>query len=532
MSESKFYRDSMYGDSADPTGRIIEDLSQVQGDLAELKRNGNGTIDAQARADIATANNNINIYGRKAVYVESYDSLKVLLGDGTYDYAPCIQKAHDVAAGSSLAVIYPSGRVLQVGTPIRLKNNNGNYIFGNRCVLKRVGLTATSDTPIMYYMGLTDIGGTTKSYSYNSGVFIYDMKFMGTGYGVGYKHAIAGELYLNNCMFDSTLEVGVVLSGTNGVHFYNCQIAGSKKGIFCARVAEDSYTVGYTSEGAGWNDGIYMVGGMITCSTDGYGFYYSGTTSEGVIKFQNIKLIGNTRATGIYGKSFTNMIVDGGWSEYFNGGRVIWADSDASAGGYEPNLLVVRNWQFTHTASGGKADYSVSSKAVRTLIEDCHFLNNPWQQHILYQSGSLSSLRINTTAQPTAVDTTNGTITLPKTNISDTRDIIVTDGTNSYYCVFNADMGASGYKYNTYTYTTPMKRAKWWVWGTYTDAYYTTRILTPTLSTSTTYTINSIDDSTGLCEIVRPVFQGLTAKANAVAYGNFGVILVKDPMVR
>jgi len=474
----------------------------------------------------------VGVQGRKAIYVESYFDLKAPVGDGTFDYAPCIQAAHDAAAPGSLVVVYPSAMLLQVGTPIRLKNQNGNYVFGNRCVLKRIGLLATSDSPTMYYMGLTTAGGTAKSYNYNSGVYLYDFKFMSaTTFGVGYKHAIAGELYINNCIFDNSLEVGIVLSGTNGCHIYNCQIAGNKKGIFCARVAEDSYTVNYTIEGTGWNDGVYVIGGMITCSANGYGLYYSGSYNEGVVKVSNIKLIGAAGATGIYGRAFTNMIIDGGWCEYFNGGKVIHADADAQSGNYEPDILVVRDFQFTHR-TGYKADYSIYSRAVRTTIENCQFLNNANIQHIYYSSGSQNNLRIATTAQPTAVDTTFGTITLPKTNLIDTRDLIITDGTNTYYLVFNADMGASGYKYNTYTYTTPTVRPKWWKWGTYVDSYSITRITNPVLATSTTYTINSTDDTAGLCEVIKPVFHALSGRSSAVGWGGFGTVLVKDPMPR
>jgi hypothetical protein len=422
----------------------------------------------------------IALYGRRAVYVESYDSLKVAI-DGGYDYYPCIQAAHDAAAANSAVVVYPSGKVLSVTQPIRLKNQNGNYIFMNRCVLKRVGLLATSDSPIMYYMGLTDIGGTLKSYNYNSGVYIFDGKFMSEGYGVGYKHAIAGEAYFNHCVFDNSLEVGVVLSGTNGIHFFGCQIAGNVKGVFCARVAEDSYTVNYTAEGPGWNDGVYIVGGQITCSDNGYGLYYSGSNNEGVLKLQNVKIIGAAGATGVYARSFTNFIVDGGWCEYFNGGKVFHADADSTAAGYEPDQFIVRDFQFTHR-TGYKADYSIYSRAVRTFIESCQFLSNTNQQHIYYSCGTQNTLRIALSLQPTVIDTTFGTITFPKASIPDTRDLIITDGTNSYYLVFNADMGANGYKYNTYTYTTPTVRSKWWKYGTYVDSYNITRITNPTLS--------------------------------------------------
>lgn len=470
------------------------------------------------------------LYGRKAIHVESYDNLKIAVASG-YDYSPCIQAAHDEAAGISAVVVYPSAQVLQVSQPIRLKNQNGNYVFGNRCVLKRIGLASTSDSPIMYYLGLTDIGGTTKSYNYSSGVYLFDFKFMGEGYGVGYKHAIAGEAYINRCTFDNTLEVGTVLSGTNGIHFYDCQISGNKKGIFCARVAEDSYTVNYTIEGTGWNDGIYITGGKITCSSNGYGVYYSGSFNEGVIKLQDVIIIGALNATGVYARSFTNLMVYGGWCEYFNGGKVFHADADSTASGYEPDIFEIRGFQFTHR-TGYKADYSIYSRAVRTTIDNCQFLSNTNQQHIYYSCGSQSTLRIALSQQPTVIDTTFGTVTFNKTNIPDTRDLIITDGTNSYYLVFNADMGANGYKYNTYTYTTPTKKAKWWIYGTYLSEYNITRITNPTLALTTTYTINSTDDSAGLCEVIKPVFHGLTSRANAIGYGGFGTILVKDPMPR
>jgi hypothetical protein len=482
---------------------------------------------------LADNTSKIGIFGRKAFYVESYYNLKIAVANG-YDYAPCIQKAFDDASGTSSIVVFPSGQNLLVGSPIRIKGQNGNHIFGNRCVLTRTGLTTSSDSPILYYLGLTDIGGTSKSYNYNSGVYIHELKFMSdSGFGVGYKHAIAGQLYMYNCVFDSTLENGVVLSGTNGVHFQGCQFSGSKKGLFCAKVAEDSYTVNYTVEGTGWNDGIHIVGGTITAPLNGHGVYYSGSTSEGILVVEKAILIGSQSgsSTGIYARSFSNVIVEKCWSEYFNSGKVVHADADSTAGNYEPDSLVVSKCNFTNY-SGSKPDYNIYSRAVRTYIDDCVFLNNPLTNHIFYSVGSANTLRINTAAQPTAIDTTNGTITFPKTGILDTRDLFITDGTNNYYLVFNADMGASGYKYNTYTYTTPMKRVKEWRFGTFNDEYYITRILTPTLSLSTTYTITSTDDSNGVCEVSRPIFQGLTAKANAVGYGGFGAIIVKNPMIR
>jgi hypothetical protein len=110
---------------------------------------------------------NLTVIGQHAFYVESYYNLKIAVANG-YDYAPCIQKAFDDAAGTSSIVVFPSGQNLLVGSPIRIKGQNGNHIFGNRCVLTRTGLTASSDSPILYYLGLTDIGGTSKSYNYNS----------------------------------------------------------------------------------------------------------------------------------------------------------------------------------------------------------------------------------------------------------------------------------------------------------------------------------------------------------------------------
>lgn len=469
----------------------------------------------------------------EAIRVESYDSLKVAIASG-YDYAPCIQKAFDDAAALGQAVVFPTGKTLLVGSPLRLKSQNGNYIFGNRCVLKRTGLTATSDSPIMHYLGLDVIGGTTKTYNYNSGVYIYNLKFMSdSNFGVGYKHAIAGQLYMYNCFFDSSLETGIVLSGTNGVHIEGCQLTGSKKGLFCAKISEDSYTINYTAEGTGWNDGIHIKGGTITAPLNGYGLYFSGSTSEGILVVEKSILVGSQSgtSTGIYARSFSNVIVEKCWSEYFNSGKVIHADADSTASGYEPDSLVVSKCNFTNY-SGSKPDFNIYSRAVRTYIDDCVFLNNPLSQHIYYSVGSANTLRINTSVTVSSVDTTNGTVTFPKTGIIDTRDLVITDGTNTYYLVFNADLGASGYKYDTYTYTTPMKRTKEWRFGTFNDEYYITRITNPALSVAGVYTVNSTDDTNGLCEVNRPIFQGLSAKANAIGYGGFGAVIVKNPMAR
>jgi hypothetical protein len=495
------------------------------------------------QTDLNTANSNISIVGRRVIYVENYYNLKVLLGDGTYDYAPCIQAALNAAAGSSLPVEFPASQVLQVGTPLRITHQNGCHIYGNRCVLKRIGLTASSDTPILYYLGLDVIGGSNITSNYNGGVYIHDLKFIGTGYGVGYKHAIAGELFMYNCIFDgnsnpnsSTLEVGVVLSGTNGCHFYGCQFSAKQKGLFCARLAEDSYTVGYTAQGAGWNDGIYLDGGIFSCPTNGYGFYYSGTTSEGVIEIANMKILGGqSTSTGIYGKAFTNLIVSNCWSEYFKtGSKVIWADKD---NGYESPSLLVKGCQFTNhlaTSDSLQADYSIYSSAVRTAIDDCVFNNTPNVQHIFFGAGSNNSLRVNTSVTPNAVDTTNGTIDLPKAVVPDTRDLLITDGTNNYYLQYASDQGAGGYRFNTFTYTTPTKaRLREWRWGTYVDEYWLTRITNPVLSIKS-YTITSPDDCSGYCEVNRPIFQGTfgPGRTKCVGWAGFGAIVVKNPMTR
>jgi hypothetical protein len=371
--------------------------------------------------------------------------------------------------------------------------------------------------------------------NYNGGVYIHELKFMGTGYGVGYKHALAGELYMYNCVFDSTLEDGVRLTATNGCHFYGCQFSSNKKGVFCTKNAEDSYTLNYTSQGAGYNDGIYVDGGIFNCPSGGYGFYYSGSISEGVFKISNCKILGGqNNTTGIYGRFFTNMIVEGCWSEYFNGGKVIFADKDTTNGGYEPDSLVVRDCQFTNHAGTfmSLSDYSIYSFAKRTSIDDCVFNGNPNTQHVWFSSGSTNSLGVNTSITPNAVDTTNGTIDLPKAVVPDTRDLLITDGTVNYYLIYASDQGAGGYRFNVYTYTTPIKaRLREWRWGTYTDEYWLTRITNPTLSIKS-YTISSPDGNSGYCELNRPIFQGVfgPGRTKCVGWGGFGSIVAKNPM--
>jgi hypothetical protein len=521
--------------------------SEIQSAVEEQMANINNTLDALNTTKVSQVNGISPVNGNvtlptlnTGIYVESYFNLKIAVSSG-YDYAPCIQAAFDAAAPGSNPVIFPNSQLLQVGTPIRIKTQNGAHIFGNRCILKQIGLTATSDAPIMYYLGL-DVPGssnTTLAYNYNGGVYIHDLKFIGTGYGVGYKHAIAGELFMYNCIFDSTLEKSVVLSGTNGCHFYGCQFSAksSGKGLFCAKIAEDSYTANYTVQGTGWNDGIYIDGGIINCPASGYGVYYSGSTSEGIIKVSNAKILGGqNNTTGIYGKGFTNMIIEGCWSEYFNGGKVIYADKD---NGYEADSLVVRECQFTNHPAGADgfsslSDYSIYSTAIRTAIDDCVFNNNPNVQHVFYGAGTTNTLGVNTSVTPNAVDTTNGTIDLPKAVIPDTRDLLITDGTINYYLVFASDQGAGGFRYNVHTYSTPIKaRLREWRWGSYVEEYWLTRITNPTLSIKS-YTVTSPDGNSGYCELNRPIFQGVygPGRTKCIGWAGFGAIVAKNPITR
>ncbi|MFR4285615.1 MAG: hypothetical protein ACLUQ0_05335 [Enterococcus italicus] len=464
----------------------------------------------------------------KGVYVEDYDHLKIAIAAG-YDYQPAIQAAFDEAALNNSAVVFPSGKTLLVRNSSRLKNNNGNYLFGNGCTIKRVGLTESSQSPIFYFLGLKEDGANTKDngYSYNSGVYIYDLKFDGEGFGVGYKHAIAGQLHLYNCRTTNNLEIGVKLIGTNGVSFNGCYLAGNNKGVFCALIKDDLSTVNYTAEWSGWNDGIYFNHCFIQTSANGYGVYYSGSTSEGVIKFSNCLFAGSLNATGVYAKTFTNFVVDGGWSEFFVGGVVFESAKDSV--GYEPSIMVVRDFQFTNY-DGRKADYNVKSTAVKTVIEDCVIQGNTNIKPIKFSAGTKDTSTFSIEKTPTNLGGL-GNISFEKTGIPNIDPLIMTQSGKKYYLQYNQGYPSGSYQYSMYTFSKIRKSESFN--NKYVDGDY---VLTKYTDTPTDNSVSSLkpafEEESATMYLNRNIFMGIPDRNNWIETSAYGRVVGEGNMAR
>lgn len=383
---------------------------------------------------------------------ESMSNFSTFKFDGSDEYVK-LQGIFDDASINNKNIVFPMQKTICISQPIRIKGNFHNYIFGNNCTLKLIMQTKSTDTPCLYFTTLTALGSSTKgSLEYNAGVTIYELNFDGVGYGVGYKHAIAGNLTLINCEFSGNLEVGVKLVGTNGVIFYNCEIMGNKKGVYCAFNKNDTGSINYTADSYGWNDGIHFVGGLIQTSNNGYGIYYEGSSAEAVVTIRNCIIAGSTNSVGVFAKEFTSFLVEGGWSEYFNGGIVFQIDVDET--NYAPSNFEISHFTFSDY-SGSRADRNIYTKAINSKIRDCFFIGNT-NLPLIYASVPKLDIQL-TSASPTFVTQGSPNTILGK-YIADLgwsvfgKNMILKTN-NNYYLKFLQKTSDNQFQYNVYTYT-------------------------------------------------------------------------------
>lgn len=167
------------------------------------------------------------------MHVGTYFALVNNLGQDNEDWSPAIQQAVNVAIQTGRIISFPTGKLLQCYSSINLSGNTKIILNGNNATLKLCGLTDSSNMPLIYFSSLKNSGDSSRYYSYVSGVKINDLTFDGVGYGIGYKHLIAGVLTFDNCTFTKNLEIGLELIGTNDVTLNQCNITGKLKGIFC-----------------------------------------------------------------------------------------------------------------------------------------------------------------------------------------------------------------------------------------------------------------------------------------------------------
>ena len=430
-----------------------------------------------------------------AVQVGTYSSLVKNLGQSNEDWSPAIQQAFNALENTGGVISFPQGKTLQCYSPIRIKGNNKIVIKGNTCNLKLMGLTQTSDIPILFRTSLTDLGGSSKSYEYNAGTIIYDLNFDGEGYGIGFKFIVAGQLHFYNCSSTQNLEIGILLSGTNGVSFDKCFMEGNQKGIFCALISEDSGSKNYTSEGFGWNDGIHFNNCVIIAPAHGYGVYYSGSSSEGVLTFRDCLYFGgedNDKAV-VYARTFTQFIVDGGWSEFVNGGTVFAGISDTNS--YEPNIFRVKNVQFT--SYNGSMPYNfITSTAIIFEVSGCYFQGIPQNLCISSITGTLDENYRTLALVPTYLGG-GGYLSFDKSNFSNKEPWIASYNGNSYYLAFGQEYPSGSYQYKMYTYEQIIKGMALLGRKTVQDFILTPYNATPTLFLTTTLTPASLYNTAG-----------------------------------
>ncbi len=366
---------------------------------------------------LATGTSAANTLANRFSNLVSVDDFIASYSSGA-DHSTEVQAAITYAASVNKGIQFTSGRRYNLSA-VRLINKSSPWVVeGNGCIIHNPA-TGTTDVPSLYHTALAAPGGSTRPHAFAIGVRVYNIEFTGTsGFGVGYKHVVSGNLLMVGCRF-TNLESCVVLAATSHVNFLRCNFtpAAGGKGLFCARVAEDSYAAGYTAEGPGWNDGIHL-DNVITSGGD-YGVYYSGSTSEGVLTIRNGTTAGS-RLAGVYLKSFQSFIYEGNWTEFFASSIANIIEFALDSGFEAIGTARIKGNHF-YNGAAGELNYVIFNRSRMCVVEDNVFqiASTVFTGCVWHQSGTPGNFLSNLTLTPTrtASFNSNGRISFAKTDL-------------------------------------------------------------------------------------------------------------------
>jgi hypothetical protein len=447
------------------------------------------------------------------------------VGDGVTDDFEALKimfEAVDEYGGGT--VVFPYGHTFVSSGELRTNAAGPVTIVGFGAVLKKIGLSEPSDECLIYHTSLTDKGGNTKQYAYNRGLTVTGLTLDGEGFGVGIKFYVAGDLTLNNVNSrQGGLQVALLLSGTNGVNIYSGHLQGTEKTLFCARFEEDSATRNYTSDGTGYNDGIHLWGATLSARL--YGWYYSGTSSAGVISWTGGRLLGGSLSiSGVYAKKSSLLKVEGVWTEFFERGAIIETDRDTNMS--ESAILKVKGCLFGQY-SGKRADHVIINRCKLATIEDNVFQGYSNERLILHSSQAKSKDYISIdNAVPKATSVSGGTISFNRTNIPTVQPLIMTDQNgNSWYLEFNTVTSDGWNQYRIYEYFRTARQAQ----GSNKvngDVVIGKRAVNPDISISNIYSLRSVFDNGAKCYVRNNALQGVPVDQELVEnYGGTSLVL-------
>ena len=254
--------------------------------------------------------------------------------DDTADHSAIVQAAIDYAASMDKGIMFTSGRKYNI-LSVRLKDKPSPWLVeGNGATVNNPSLAST-DEPCLYQTALAVAGSATTGFTYMRGVTIYNLNFESSnGFGVGYKQVIAGNMKLINCQFID-FESHVKSIGVSGSSIEGCRFIGASgsKLVHYARIADDSYSVNYTTEFAGWNDGVSVSHTQLNGGS--YGIYYGGSSSEGVISIYDCVVTAQT-VNAIYAEVFYSLTIEKLWTEFQDDAMMDLIHLAKNSNGFEP----------------------------------------------------------------------------------------------------------------------------------------------------------------------------------------------------
>ena len=381
------------------------------------------------------------------------------VGNGTTDDSAACQAAADYAAANNKNLLFPSGFSFKISA-VRLTNRTTPwhvFMQGSKLINPA---TSTSDIPCLYASALDAPAGSTRTYDYTIPVVLHGPSFIGTGYGVGYKHCIAGNLTVH-APFSSGMGTGIKCIGVAGARIYNPRMTASANyHIHFAPVAGDTYSVNYTSEGTGWNDGILIQGGSLgSCKK---AVYHEGSTSEGVLTIDTVILAAATEAFVELKAPMQTFKMTGCWTEYMDTAGADFIRLLKSASSFEGSgRAIIEN---NHFYGNGTFRYILFNEWRNYKFEDNVVQIGPSATYtggIWSQSGATRRWGSVLTVTPHSTTNFNsqGKITILERDIAAfgvatagniTRNIYyMTDGTAKYLLKYSSRLDTGGGVYGT-----------------------------------------------------------------------------------
>lgn len=339
------------------------------------------------------------------------------------NHSASVQKAFDYAATKDAKIVFPRGAYVLSNVRVTNKAVSGRpwHIFGHGARIINPA-TASSTTASLWFSALTAAGGTARGFDYSGGIFLHGLTFFGANnFGIGFKHAVAGQFRDYACHYIN-LEEGIRSLGCAGFMKNSGRTLNCVNAIHFALLADDPVTANYVAEGPGWNDNVSLSGISFGGGTAGQrAIWYRGSTSEGIVAVRDCVFTSVTEAF-IEATTYQSFLIENCWTEYVNSPTCDLFRFTRNASAFEPvGAVTFRNCQF-YTSNAMSFRYLIFCEGRRLKVEDCYMqigASATYVGGIWFNSGTSNAWGSAATLTPagTGSFTSGGLITLQEADL-------------------------------------------------------------------------------------------------------------------